>query len=167
MQLLTVDSSVGVGKHRTLLYPYLSLLRLLTVDSSAGVVGALQSAEKSLDEGHFGLFDAAWNMPFEATDMVSTHAVAIVPAALLGLCCGILGALFTYINVKVARLRKRFIGSNKIRQMAEPCAIMFVIATVTNRPHEPRVVNAIRFTGNNRKIVSTYEPKIMLTNSPA
>eukprot|EP00240_Pyramimonas_obovata_P003424 CAMPEP_0118923936 /NCGR_PEP_ID=MMETSP1169-20130426/2280_1 /TAXON_ID=36882 /ORGANISM="Pyramimonas obovata, Strain CCMP722" /LENGTH=856 /DNA_ID=CAMNT_0006864997 /DNA_START=214 /DNA_END=2784 /DNA_ORIENTATION=+ len=90
-----------------------------------------KSAEKSLDEGHFGLFDTAWSMPYEAQELVSTHAVAVVPAAVLGLCCGVMGGLFTFLNVKVARLRKAFIGQNKIRQMAEPCAIMFIIATMT------------------------------------
>jgi hypothetical protein len=34
-----------------------------------------KSAEMSLDEGHFGLFDTAWNMPYEAQQLVSTHAV--------------------------------------------------------------------------------------------
>lgn len=61
----------------------------------------VQSVEIAMDEGHFGLFDNQWNIPFEVTRTVSTHALATLPAIAIGLLCGTMGALFTVINLKV------------------------------------------------------------------
>jgi hypothetical protein len=92
----------------------------------------------AIGEGHFG-FDDKWNIPFEVTRSVSSHVAAIVPAIVIGLICGVLGALFTFINLKVARLRQAIIGSNKRRQIMEPCIVVFVFTTVSPRrsPAQP------------------------------
>lgn len=42
--------------------------------------------------------------------VLSNHIVSIVPAAAIGLVCGGLSIVFTVLNLKVARLRQKYIG---------------------------------------------------------
>lgn len=68
--------------------------------------------------GHFGLFEGdASTVFFEVQTQLSNHVAAIVPAAVIGLACGLLGILFTVLNLKVMRIRKALIG---VRQSRRP-----------------------------------------------
>ena len=61
---------------------------------------------------------------------ISVNIIAFIPAALLGIIGGILGAIFTFINLKIARARKRLLAKvpnrrqQQIIRMAEPIIIM-------------------------------------------
>ena len=58
------------------------------------------------------------------------NIIAFIPAALLGAIGGILGAVFTFINLKIARARKRLLAKvsqqklQRIIRMMEPITIM-------------------------------------------
>ena len=58
------------------------------------------------------------------------NIIAFIPAALLGVIGGILGAIFTFINLKIARARKRLLAKvskqrhQQVIRMLEPITIM-------------------------------------------
>ncbi len=58
-------------------------------------------------------------MFFEVQTVLSNHVAAVLPAALIGLACGVCGILFTVMNLKVTRLRELYIG---VRSCLHPAA---------------------------------------------
>ena len=61
--------------------------------------------------GDFGLFEGdASTVFFEVQAQLSNHVAAILPAAAIGLACGLLGILFTVLNLKIMRLRDLFVS---------------------------------------------------------
>ena len=63
------------------------------------------------DVGHFGLFEGdASTVFFEVQTQLTNHVAAIVPAAVIGLVCGLLGTSFTVLNLRVMRFREAVIG---------------------------------------------------------
>lgn len=71
------------------------------------------------------------DVAFEAGLEVSAHILAVVPAAVVGLLCGVLGIGFTLLNVKIARLRDATLARFKWRRCIEPCIIVVIYVTGT------------------------------------
>ena len=59
-------------------------------------------------------------MFFEVQTVLSNHVAAVLPAALIGLACGVCGILFTVMNLKVTRLRELYIGVRSCLHPATP-----------------------------------------------
>ena len=53
---------------------------------------------------------------------LANHVAAVGPAILVGLACGVLGTIFTVVNVKVVRLRDAII---QVRLMLMRCRVHF------------------------------------------
>jgi H+/Cl- antiporter ClcA len=68
---------------------------------------------------------------FEAGVEISAHILAIVPAAVVGLLCGVLGIGFTLLNLKIARFRDATLARYKWRRCIEPCVLVVVYVTGT------------------------------------
>jgi chloride channel 7 len=87
------------------------------------------SAGKALlHSGSFGWFTQ--DIVFEAGLEISGHILAVIPAAVVGLVCGLVGIVFTLLNLKVSRLRDLlFTGRSKWHRMAEPCILAVLYAT--------------------------------------
>uniref|UniRef100_A0A061RFD9 Chloride channel protein n=3 Tax=Tetraselmis sp. GSL018 TaxID=582737 RepID=A0A061RFD9_9CHLO len=93
-------------------------------------ISILRSAQTAvLKRGLFGLLDS---ITFEVQAQITSHAVSLLPAVVIGIVCGGLAILFTVFNLKVARLRQAIAPTEKpVRRMLEPLTIMFVYATLT------------------------------------
>ncbi|NXL89457.1 CLCB protein, partial [Alectura lathami] len=61
--------------------------------------------------GHFGFFEAEKRILFWVKNLLDMHVLAFVPAILLGMLGGLLGALFVFLNIKINRLRMQFFNS--------------------------------------------------------
>ncbi|XP_013403924.1 chloride channel protein C [Lingula anatina] len=88
-------------------------------------------------QGKFGLFRSDQYILFQVTEGLDVNLLAFIPAAILGVIGGILGAMFTFINLKIARGRKRLLsniknqGLQKCVRLLEPNIIMIIFATVS------------------------------------
>ncbi|KAK2076390.1 hypothetical protein QBZ16_000915 [Prototheca wickerhamii] len=103
---------------------FANMIAVLTVDT-------LRSAEAALQEGTFGVFDReASTVFFEVYTQLNNHVVAMVPAAVCGLLCGLLAVAFTIMNLKVIRFRNAVINRSKKARMAEPCALIILVVTL-------------------------------------
>lgn len=61
----------------------------------------------------FGSFDDKNAILYKVTYDVSMHLLALIPTILCGLIGGFLGTVFTVMNLKVSRWRKRVVAPNK------------------------------------------------------
>lgn len=96
------------------------------------VLNLCRSVESSLSGGIFGLFaGTASTVFYEVTQVVNNHVVAVVPAAVVGLCCGLAAVVFTMVNLKCSRLRSRYIGDCPRKRMAEPLIMALVFVTIS------------------------------------
>ena len=90
----------------------------------------LHSGVSALKEGTFGLFDdEASTVFFEVQTQLATHAMAMIPAAVCGLVAGLLAILFTFLNLRVTRLRSELLNTKKAK-MVEPCVLIVVFITI-------------------------------------
>ncbi len=90
----------------------------------------LRSAGKALlHSGVFGWFNE--DIAFEAGFEVSAHVLAVIPAAVIGALAGVLGSLFTMLNLRVCRARDTLLGATKWRRLAEPCVLVVIYVTGT------------------------------------
>lgn len=90
----------------------------------------LHSGVSALKEGTFGLFDdEASTVFFEVQTQLATHAMAMIPAAVCGLVAGLLAILFTFLNLRVTRMRSKLLCSRKAKMM-EPCILIIVFITI-------------------------------------
>eukprot|EP00117_Sycon_ciliatum_P020983 scpid66345/ scgid0160/ Chloride channel protein D len=84
----------------------------------------------------FGQFFSTKYILFDIQLGIPINLLLFLPAAIIGICGGILGALFTFVNVKISRGRRYLQGKCKRRvtkmlaRMAEPVLIMFITATL-------------------------------------
>ncbi|ELU14762.1 hypothetical protein CAPTEDRAFT_132493, partial [Capitella teleta] len=81
-------------------------------------------------KGDFGLFKSEKYILFQVVHGIPVNILAFIPAVILGILGGILGALFTFMNLKIARSRKRLLSrieakwkQNSFRMM-EPILII-------------------------------------------
>ena len=80
-----------------------------------------------LRTGAFGWFSE--DVAFEAGVEVTAHILAVVPAAVVGLAAGALGALFTALNLRVCRARGRLSRGLRWGRCVEPCVLALVYVT--------------------------------------
>lgn len=73
----------------------------------------------------------AQDIAFEAGLEISAHILAVLPAAVVGLVCGVLGIGFVLLNIKVSRLRDVLLSRYKWRRCIEPCVLVIVYVTGT------------------------------------
>lgn len=79
-----------------------------------------QSAEYAMGDGHFGLFTKS-GVIFEISDTISTHALALIPAAIIGLLCGLASVWFCRLSQWMAKFRAKHIAPRgKIALVLEP-----------------------------------------------
>nr|XP_039274350.1 chloride transport protein 6-like [Styela clava] len=85
----------------------------------------------------FGLFTAEANILFQVDSTLSTNIIAFLPSAILGCLGGILGALFTFLNLKIARARRvllskiQTVWKKKVLRCVEPCIILLLMVTIS------------------------------------
>jgi hypothetical protein len=71
------------------------------------------------------------DIAFEAGLEISAHILAVIPAAVVGLVCGLLGIGFVLLNIKITRLRDVLLARFKWRRCIEPCVLVVVYVTGT------------------------------------
>lgn len=99
------------------------MLAVLTADT-------LRSAVSAVGEGTFGLFDKeASTVFFEVQTQLTNHVFAVLPAAICGLVSGLMAIFFTFINLRVTRLRAELLRT-KFQKMAEPCILIILFVTL-------------------------------------
>ena len=99
------------------------MLAVLTADT-------LRSGVSAFREGTFGLFDKeASTVFFEVQTQLTNHVAAVLPAAVCGLVAGLLAIVFTFINLKVTRLRAALLRT-KFQRMMEPCVLIVLFVTI-------------------------------------
>ncbi|XP_031558101.1 chloride channel protein D-like isoform X2 [Actinia tenebrosa] len=88
-------------------------------------------------QGDFGLFKTNKYILFQVSRGLALNILAFIPTVILGVFGGLLGALFTFINLKIARFRRYHIGTIKskgwknLARLMEPVIIMIVTATAS------------------------------------
>ncbi|XP_074645246.1 chloride channel protein D-like isoform X2 [Tubulanus polymorphus] len=88
-------------------------------------------------KGDFGLFKIDKYILFHVNKGIAVNILAFIPSMLLGVIGGISGSLFTFLNLKIARARRRFLskvrseGVQKFLRLFEPVVIMIVFATIS------------------------------------
>ncbi|GIL61585.1 hypothetical protein Vafri_16055 [Volvox africanus] len=101
---------------------YACMCATLTLNLSRSAGKALQG------KGSFGWFDK--EVAFEQIGMsFSSHVLAVVPAAVIGLLAGLMAIAFTIANIKLTRLRSMLTGHLKWRRAIEPCLVAAVYIT--------------------------------------
>ena len=86
-------------------------------------------------QGAFGLFETDRYILFNVENGIDMNVLAILPSAVLGVIGGLLGAAFTFCNLKLAKLRRRCLARLKsehaanVAKMAEPLLILLVVST--------------------------------------
>ncbi|XP_077983366.1 chloride channel protein C-like [Glandiceps talaboti] len=87
--------------------------------------------------GNFGMFSAEKNIMFQVRKGLDVNILLFIPTVVLGIMGGLLGALFVFINLKLARLRRlvmRKLSQSWIQNIArwiEPCIIIILFATLS------------------------------------
>jgi len=88
-------------------------------------------------QGDFGLFKAEKNILFQISHGIGLNILAFIPTVILGIIGGLLGAVFTFINLKIARFRRSQLGKIKsiqwknIAKLSEPILIMIITGTAS------------------------------------
>lgn len=105
---------------------------------SAFTTDLFNSAFKAFEyQGDFGLFKTSQYIIFRVDKGIDVNIIAFIPTVLLGILGGSLGALFTFINLKITRARKRILASiqvswkQKVIRLFEPIIIMILFSTVS------------------------------------
>ncbi|XP_064648875.1 H(+)/Cl(-) exchange transporter 7-like isoform X2 [Lineus longissimus] len=87
--------------------------------------------------GSFGLFQPEKYILFRVTKAIPVNLMMFMPAVVLGIMGGVLGALFTVLNLKIRRIR-RLINSKiknkhleKLNKFCETIVIMILMATAS------------------------------------
>ena len=62
---------------------------------------------------------------------LNDHVIAVVPALVIGVICGLMGIVFTVMNLKVSRLRDELLRDRKWWRVWEPCILAAVFVTGT------------------------------------
>lgn len=92
----------------------------------------MRSAQAALREGTFGLFEKdSSTVFFEVQTQLTNHVLMVLPAAAIGIICGLCAILFTILNLKVARARSEFFKGKPAQwRMAEPCLLIIIFVTL-------------------------------------
>ncbi|RDD45840.1 Chloride channel protein A [Trichoplax sp. H2] len=87
--------------------------------------------------GDFGAFKSRKYILFEVKKEISLNILAFIPSLIIGMIGGLLGALFTFLNLKIARSRRRLVGRFKstwvknLIRVSEVTLIMTLTATMS------------------------------------
>mmetsp|Transcript_5905 Transcript_5905/g.17678 ORF Transcript_5905/g.17678 Transcript_5905/m.17678 type:complete len:877 (-) Transcript_5905:85-2715(-) len=79
----------------------------------------------------FGSFDDKNTILYEVTYDVSMHIVALFPTIACGLLGGFFGTVFTVMNLKISRWRKKNIAPNKYMRILDVVVIMIIYSSLT------------------------------------
>ncbi|XP_059164918.1 chloride channel protein C-like [Physella acuta] len=85
--------------------------------------------------GMFGEFRTSRYILFNVDEAVDINILMFIPSVIIGIIGGLLGSLFTIINLKIHRLRKRFLASIprpwvvKFLRLLEPAVIMLIMSS--------------------------------------
>ena len=71
------------------------------------------------------------SIEFYIDDPIDLNVLLFVPSMLIGCTCGLLGALFTFLNLKVTRFRRRHIAPRRVLRVVEPMLNMLLLACLT------------------------------------
>ncbi|XP_022809140.1 chloride channel protein A-like [Stylophora pistillata] len=88
-------------------------------------------------QGDFGLFKAEKNILFQISHGIGLNILVFIPTVILGIMGGLLGAVFTFLNLKIARFRRLWIAKIKSKQwknigkVSEPVLIMIITGTAS------------------------------------
>ncbi|XP_041457216.1 chloride channel protein C-like [Lytechinus variegatus] len=88
-------------------------------------------------QGNFGLFKAEKYIMFQVREGIDVNIIMFIPTVVIGIIGGVLGSLFVFSNLKLARLRRRMIAltrlpwQQKLMRLSEPCIIIILVATGT------------------------------------
>ncbi|CAD5124729.1 DgyrCDS12999 [Dimorphilus gyrociliatus] len=98
---------------------------------SVSVANSFNSAfDRFKWQGSFGLFNL-W-----VAEPIQVNILMLLPAIILGLIGGVLGAIFTRLNVAIIELRKFLFGKIKnlnlqrLARIIEPCIIVFIMSVI-------------------------------------
>jgi chloride channel 7 len=95
---------------------------------SVASLNLLRSVGRALlHTGAFGWFSQ--DVVFEAGVEVTAHILAVLPAAVVGLAAGALGALFTVLNLRVCRARGALSRGLRWGRCLEPCLLALIYVT--------------------------------------
>ncbi len=84
-------------------------------------------------KGDFGLFKQKFT---NSKDMVAVNVIAVLPCCLMGIGGGVLGSIFTKVNVGIAKWRKNFMSrvksaaSQNALRIVEPMLILVFMTTI-------------------------------------
>lgn len=101
-------------------------------------------------QGNFGLFRTEKYILFQVETGIALNVIALVPTVIVGILGGILGAMFTFINLKIARARRLLLShiksplKEKIIKLIEPMIIMIIMGTIS--VFLPAAFNCSQFT---------------------
>jgi len=103
--------------------------------SAASTTIVLSSAFGGYEfSGRFGQLHAGGPnsaIEFYVSDAIDVNILLFIPSILIGLTCGVLGALFTFVNLKVAKFRRQRIAPHKPLRVLEPMTNMLILAALT------------------------------------
>ncbi|XP_064610554.1 chloride channel protein C-like [Liolophura sinensis] len=100
--------------------------------------------------GNFGQFKKERYILFSISEGIDVNILMFLPTFVIGIVGGILGALFTFLNLKFARVRKRLLATvqrvwvQKLARMVEPVIVMVLVTTVS--VFLPAAFSCSRFT---------------------
>jgi chloride channel 7 len=81
-------------------------------------------------EGNFGRFDENSTILFHVDSVIPTDIAILPTVVVVGLLGGGLGTLFTFLNLKVVRMRAALIKPSRWRQALEPIVVMAIFAVL-------------------------------------
>ena len=92
----------------------------------------------------FTSWNSEYTILFKANSLQDVNLMSVPLVILLGIICGLFGALFTFINIKVSRFRMTVVNKSTGRRMLEPLVIlvlfmtlMFLAVSTTNCEKKP------------------------------
>lgn len=104
-------------------------------------------------EGNFGLFKTEKYILFQVVRRIDLNIIALLPTIIVGMLGGLIGTAFTFLNLKIARARRKFLSVIKskrvkqILQISEPIVIMILMGTLS--VYLPTLLPCSTFTCDN------------------
>lgn len=80
--------------------------------------------------GRFGYFIEESTILFPVNQYIEMHIFTMVPSIVIGICGGVMGTVFTYLNLKITRFRNRFFVPYKLMRLLEPCIVVAIFSSL-------------------------------------
>ena len=71
------------------------------------------------------------SIEFFIEDGINVNILLFIPTVIIGAICGVLGSAFTFINLKIAKFRRKRVAPHKALRILEPMLIMLILALFT------------------------------------